>query len=462
MPGAELPPRATNADAGSSAAPSNARRRNIRDYAELQIPPRMRATIGAGPAPRPDRPAARYRGAYIPAGRYPLPSTCMMTVIPAQVAGVPNVCVASPQPVAEIFGTAPLLGVAARFPDGRRAGDRRFRLRHADRARADRIVGPGNIYVAAAKKLLAGEVGIDFVAGPTEILIIAAEGDPAWLAADMLAQAEHDVDASAVLLTTSKRLAAAVAQGDGAATRDALTTAAVARKAIDEQQRHHHGATRWTKPSRSRNRFAPEHLSIPDASLLPRHSPCRQRVPRAEQSRSRRRLCIGSEPRAAHQRRGARARRAVGCGLRQGDLGAGAQRGGARSAWLPPSRRWPAPKAWKRTRARWRSGRNALERAAAPQGRASTWRRTRRPPGAARTSCASTSTKTPWAARRASSTFLQDAPDAQPTSPSIPSTSRRSSELAEYFRVADEQMLFTNGTDEAIQVLINTYVDDER
>ena len=78
--------------------------------------------------------------------------------------------------------------------------------------RADRIVGPGNIYVAAAKKLLAGEVGIDFVAGPTEILIIAAEGDPRHLAADMLAQAEHDVDASAVLLTTSKRLAAAVAR----------------------------------------------------------------------------------------------------------------------------------------------------------------------------------------------------------------------------------------------------------
>src|SRR5437016_14625393 len=77
--------------------------------------------------------------------------------------------------------------------------------------KVDRIVGPGNIYVAAAKKLLAGEVGIDFVAGPTEILLIAAEGDPRHIAADMLAQAEHDVDASAVLLTTSKRLALGVA-----------------------------------------------------------------------------------------------------------------------------------------------------------------------------------------------------------------------------------------------------------
>src|SRR5574341_446737 len=70
-----------------------------------------------------------------------------------------------------------------------------------------RIVGPGNIYVAAAKKVLAGEVGIDFVAGPTEVLILAADGRPEWLAADMLAQAEHDVDATAILLTSSMRLA---------------------------------------------------------------------------------------------------------------------------------------------------------------------------------------------------------------------------------------------------------------
>ena len=99
--------------------------------------------------------------------------------------------------------------------------------------RADRIVGPGNIYVAAAKKLLAGEVGIDFVAGPTEILIIAAEGDPRASAADMLAQAEHDVDASAILLTTSKRLAAAVAK-EIERQLATLPTAAVARKAIDK------------------------------------------------------------------------------------------------------------------------------------------------------------------------------------------------------------------------------------
>ena len=133
--------------------------------------------------------------------------------------------------------------------------------------RADRIVGPGNIYVAAAKKLLAGEVGIDFVAGPTEILIISADGNPRHLAADMLAQAEHDVDASAILLTTSKRLAAAVAKEVDRQLAD-LPTAPVARKSIARNSavvlvRSLHEAVEIS------NRFAPEHLSIPDASLLP-------------------------------------------------------------------------------------------------------------------------------------------------------------------------------------------------
>ena len=125
---------------------------------------------------------------------------------------MPHICVASPQPVREVFGTAALLGLTQVFQMGGAQAIAAFAFGTRTVPRADRIVGPGNIYVAAAKKLLAGEVGIDFVAGPTEILIIAAEGDPRHLAADMLAQAEHDVDASAVLLTTSKRLARAVAK----------------------------------------------------------------------------------------------------------------------------------------------------------------------------------------------------------------------------------------------------------
>jgi histidinol dehydrogenase len=239
---------------------------NIREYARMQMPKEwsktLRPGLKLGQIVRPLDTVA----AYIPAGRYPLPSTVMMTVVPAQVAGVPNVCVASPKAVGEIFGTAHLLGVASVFQMGGAQAIAAFAFGTKTVPRADRIVGPGNIYVAAAKKLLAGEVGIDFVAGPTEILIIATEGDPRHLAADMLAQAEHDVDASAVLLTTSKRLAAAVSK-EVDRQLAVLPTANVAAKSIARNSAVIlvDSAEQAVEIS---NRFAPEHLSIPDASLL--------------------------------------------------------------------------------------------------------------------------------------------------------------------------------------------------
>jgi len=122
--------------------------------------------------------------------------------------------------------------------------------------------------VAAAKKLLAGEVGIDFIAGPTEILIIAAEGDPRHLAADLLAQAEHDVDASALLLTTSRRLANAVAREVGRQLAT-LPTAKVAAQSIARNSAIVLVASLEEAIELS-NRFAPEHLSLPDESLLAR------------------------------------------------------------------------------------------------------------------------------------------------------------------------------------------------
>jgi len=169
--------------------------------------------------------------------------------------------------VDEVFGTAHLLGVGHMFQMGGAQAIAAFAYGTKTVPRADRIVGPGNIYVAAAKKLLAGEVGIDFVAGPTEILIIASEGDPRYLAADLLAQAEHDVDASAVLLTTSRRLAAAVAK-EVDRQLATLPTAAVASQSIARNSaivlvRSLDEAVEIS------NQFAPEHLSIPDARLLP-------------------------------------------------------------------------------------------------------------------------------------------------------------------------------------------------
>jgi histidinol dehydrogenase len=205
--------------------------------------------------------------AYIPAGRYPLVSTIVMTVVPARVAGVPNICVASPKPAAAVLGAAAALGVPHVFEMGGAHAIAAFAYGTRTFPRADRIVGPGNIYVAAAKKLLAGEVGIDFVAGPTEILIIAADGDPRHIAADLLAQAEHDVDASAVLLTTSRGLAAAVAK-EVKRQLAVLPTAPVAAKAIARNSAIVLVSS-LDQALEISNRFAPEHLSIPDAALLP-------------------------------------------------------------------------------------------------------------------------------------------------------------------------------------------------
>jgi len=241
--------------------------KNIRAFAKLQLPEAKKRQIApgimAGQVIRP----LDVVGAYVPAGRYPLPSTLLMTVIPAQVAGVPAVCVTSPKVVPEIYATASLLGVERVFQIGGAQAIAAFAYGTQSVPKADRIVGPGNIYVAAAKKLLAGEVGIDFVAGPTEILIIAADGDPRWIAADMLAQAEHDTDASAILLTTSQKLAVAV-QAEIEKQLATLSTAATARVAINRNS-----AILLVKSleeaAELSNRFAPEHLSLHDAALLP-------------------------------------------------------------------------------------------------------------------------------------------------------------------------------------------------
>jgi histidinol dehydrogenase len=242
--------------------------KNIREYAELQLPKEtwVRFPDGRrlGYVIRP----LESMGAYVPAGRYPLPSTILMTVIPAQVAGVKTICVTSPRPSAEILMTAKFLGVENIFRVGGAQAIAALAFGTATIPRVDRIVGPGNIYVAAAKKLLAGEVGIDFVAGPTEIVIIAEDADPRHLAADMLAQAEHDVEASAILLTTSRKLGEEVAR-EVARQLETLPTAPVACESI------RNNSAVILCPSvdaavEASNRLAPEHLAIYDESLLPK------------------------------------------------------------------------------------------------------------------------------------------------------------------------------------------------
>jgi len=239
---------------------------NIRAFAKMQLPQERSEVVAPGirlgQVVRPLDTVA----AYIPSGRYPLPSTLLMTAIPAQVAGVPNICAATPRVVDEIFGTAHLLGLPHLFQMGGAHAIAAFAFGTKTVPRADRIVGPGNIYVAAAKKILAGEVGIDFIAGPTEILLIAEDGDPRLFAADMLAQAEHDTDASAILLTTSRSLAEAVS-AEIEKQLETLPTAATARVAIDKNSAILI-VDSIDQAVELSNEFAPEHLSIPHRSLL--------------------------------------------------------------------------------------------------------------------------------------------------------------------------------------------------
>ena len=239
---------------------------NIREYARLQLPAEKFVEYPDGRKLGQIVRPLESMGAYTPAGRYPLPSTLLMNVIPAQVAGVKTICVACPHPSPEILGIAKWLGVTHFFQMGGAQAIAAMAYGTATVPRVDRIVGPGNIYVAAAKKLIAGETGIDFVAGPTEIVIVAAEGNANWIAADMLAQAEHDVDASAILLTTSRALAEGVAE-ELERQLAVLPTSAVARPSIDNN-----GAIvileSMEQAVEFSNALAPEHLALHDASLL--------------------------------------------------------------------------------------------------------------------------------------------------------------------------------------------------
>lgn len=242
-------------------------RANIRSFAAAQLPAEYLREFSPGlELGQIVRPIAA-AGCYIPSGRYPLPSTLLMTAVPAQTAGVTRICVMSPRPSTEILGCAHLLGLSEVFRVGGAHAIAALAFGTESIPKVDRIVGPGNAYVTAAKKLLAGEVGIDFLAGPTEILILAPQGNPRTIAADMLAQAEHDEDASAILVTLSRHLAEEVAleierQLSG------LPTAATARVAIDRN------SAILIAPDLSAavefaNAFAPEHLSLLDPSLLP-------------------------------------------------------------------------------------------------------------------------------------------------------------------------------------------------
>ena len=185
--------------------------RHIRSVSKQQVPKGWRHQVAAGiTVEQRVIPLSRV-GCYVPAGRYPLPSSLLMTAIPARAAGVSEVIVCCPRPDAAVFAAALEAGVDRLFQVGGAHAIAAMAYGTRTIARVDKIVGPGNRWVSAAKSLISADCGIDFYAGPTEILVVTASGPADWIAADLLAQAEHDPDARAVLITTNRGLAERVA-----------------------------------------------------------------------------------------------------------------------------------------------------------------------------------------------------------------------------------------------------------
>jgi histidinol dehydrogenase len=205
-------------------------------------------------------------GVYVPGGRAAYPSTVLMTVVPARVAGVRDIVLVTPpardgavNPV--VLAAARIAGVTEVYRVGGAQAIAALAYGTTTIRRVDKVVGPGNVYVAVAKARVFGRVGIDMVAGPSEVVVIAdASADPAWLAADLLAQAEHDPLARAVLLSD----AASVLDGVAAALTRQLP--ALERREIAERSLRANGALVLTvdlpQAVEVANRLAPEHLEL--------------------------------------------------------------------------------------------------------------------------------------------------------------------------------------------------------
>ncbi len=237
--------------------------RNIRAFAARQLPrsfdvkPAPGVTTGQRVLP------IASAGCYIPGGRYPLPSTLLMTVIPAQVAGVQRIVAVSPHPAKETLAAAAMLGVTEFYRVGGAHAIAALAYGTASIPCVDKIAGPGNAWVTAAKKLVAFDASIDMLAGPTEVLVASEAGDPAAIAADLVAQAEHDPDAIAIFVTTRAELAKSVAaETRSRAAGNKIATAALRKNGL---------ALIAPSVAEARdlvNRIAPEHLSVDDAEDL--------------------------------------------------------------------------------------------------------------------------------------------------------------------------------------------------
>jgi histidinol dehydrogenase len=244
---------------------------NIRAFAEAQKASEWTIAADGVKTGQIVRPLASV-GCYVPGGRYPLPSTLLMTVTPAQVAGVERIVVCSPKPARETLAAAWLAGVTEFYRIG--GAQAIAALAHGTIrtgttknggtiAPVDKIVGPGNLYVTAAKMLVTNRCGIDMPAGPTEIVVTSETGKPADIAADLVAQAEHDPETLAVMITTNVELATATA---------AEVKLQVKSNPLAKQSIAARGCILVTKTVTEAqvltNRLAPEHLTVDSSADL--------------------------------------------------------------------------------------------------------------------------------------------------------------------------------------------------
>jgi histidinol dehydrogenase len=228
---------------------------NIRNFCEWQKPAEWAREKQGRKLSQLIRPLTSV-GCYVPGGRYPLPSTLLMTVIPAQVAGVKEIRVVSPRPAPATLAAAALLGVREFYRIGGAQAVAALAYGTKSVPRVNKIVGPGNLFVTTAKKIVAFDCAIDFLAGPTEGLVLCDDGEPSFIAADLVAQAEHDPEALVLLVTQSRKLARSVSR----------SVAALAREnPVAQRSLRKHGAVLFAASSAQAiawsNRIAPEHLT---------------------------------------------------------------------------------------------------------------------------------------------------------------------------------------------------------
>src|SRR6266404_3679186 len=235
--------------------------KNVRRVAEKQLPRPW--TIETQPGVRISQRVSPIESiaCYIPGGRFSLVSTLVMTAVPAKVAGVSRIIAVCPKPNPELLATARLLGVEKIARVGGAQAIAALAYGTKSIPRVEKIFGPGNKYVTAAKQLVSSDCAIDLPAGPTEAIVLAADGNARWIAADLLAQAEHAKDAASFLVTTSRALAQEVQRE--IKWQLAELPFGIARVSIE-----HAGAIlvadSLDQACEFVDRFAPEHLSLPE------------------------------------------------------------------------------------------------------------------------------------------------------------------------------------------------------